>query len=882
MSRTGKALYAYDGSEEDGAISLQAGDAIEVDEEDDTGSGWMKGTNLRTNQNGFFPVSYFEFDPLPAVTAAVSKTQINISVAKTGGKAKEVNPLLTQKSVIVRSKEKTGPAKKATVYGIYAKALAILNAKITAAMGVILLAWDGWGNYNWPSESNGPAPGFLKGAGVSNLILGLLILGFECDWHLKIMAKLGKGKEDDGSLHLIFPAFPKRAIVYAILATFQVFIFPTIIAGGFWIVVVVFCIKSYSTAEKTATISKRASDVAEYWNSMSTETRLLNLIGGQNPEGRVGRVFCLVTYFIGNMVIGAVWYSDAAAGIQENIDAALALGLEQEAADLLAMSGWIPWAKFFGGCMNLNFTLIFLPVAHSMIRSIFAVSTDQTAMAVCLRKVLYLVPLDQALKMHKLMGLVGGFCALSHTICHLFNFGLRAELVWATYGSGVWWTGSTLLIILFFLIPATQPQVKKGQFEIFWATHFMWPLFVAANLFHGKDWLGPNYWKFWLGPGGLFVLERIVREYKRRRPARIKSFTHMYNPEVISLAFMKEGPLANRFVSNTEMPLHREGQYAFINCPHVSSFEWHPMTISAAPHEKYITFHIRVQSVGSWTFQVKEYLSLMTRGAVFAEFTERNGDVDGRVLGIDGKPLFFVDGPYSAPTQHLKTYEEVMVCASGIGVTPLAATMKSVVHHIWPRAGGTVYPSGANFYWVCSYNDIPSFKWFLRTIREACDRVAQLEKTGVMNNSACVKHFGFHLYLTSYERMAKAGRLRQDDDQLPDPDDEKEDVAFWGKRRPKEDGKLQSVHASFTEDDIWRACTRPQEKVKVFGDGLLTIHNGRPNWEQAFEAVAKRTDKKCGVMFCGNPAIGSTLKKCCDQFTKKDGCGEFLLHKEVF
>jgi len=35
-------------------------------------------------------------------------------------------------------------------------------------------------------------------------------------------------------------------------------------------------------------------------------------------------------------------------------------------------------------------------------------------------------------------------------------------------------------------------------------------------------------------------------------------------------------------------------QYVFINCPMVSSYEWHPFSISSAPDEQFVTFHIKV------------------------------------------------------------------------------------------------------------------------------------------------------------------------------------------------------------------------------------------------------------------------------------------------
>jgi hypothetical protein len=67
----------------------------------------------------------------------------------------------------------------------------------------------------------------------------------------------------------------------------------------------------------------------------------------------------------------------------------------------------------------------------------------------------------------------------------------------------------------------------------------------------------------------------------------------------------------------------------------------------------------------------------------------------------------------------------------------------------------------------------------------------------------------------------------------------------------------------------------------------VTIYNGRPDWKRSFSEVrAFSTFKDVGVMFCGNPAVGSELKDLCDQFTTKALSEQkgprFLLHKEVF
>ena len=42
---------------------------------------------------------------------------------------------------------------------------------------------------------------------------------------------------------------------------------------------------------------------------------------------------------------------------------------------------------------------------------------------------------------------------------------------------------------------------------------------------------------------------------------------------------------------------YKPGQYLFLNCPHLSFYEWHPFTISSAPHEEFVSCHIRVRAV---------------------------------------------------------------------------------------------------------------------------------------------------------------------------------------------------------------------------------------------------------------------------------------------
>jgi hypothetical protein len=45
--------------------------------------------------------------------------------------------------------------------------------------------------------------------------------------------------------------------------------------------------------------------------------------------------------------------------------------------------------------------------------------------------------------------------------------------------------------------------------------------------------------------------------------------------------------------------------------------------------------------------------------------------------------MLCIDGPHSAPTQHIPEYGVAIVVGAGIGATPVSATLKSVVFHRW-------------------------------------------------------------------------------------------------------------------------------------------------------------------------------------------------------
>lgn len=49
-----------------------------------------------------------------------------------------------------------------------------------------------------------------------------------------------------------------------------------------------------------------------------------------------------------------------------------------------------------------------------------------------------------------------------------------------------------------------------------------------------------------------------------------------------------------------------------------------------------------------------------------------------------GKPLeIFIDGPYGAPSSHIFRAQHAILIGTGIGVTPFASILQSIMHRYW-------------------------------------------------------------------------------------------------------------------------------------------------------------------------------------------------------
>lgn len=829
MSQKAKALYQFDG-ENDAELALRPGDIVTILNCDDP-NWWEAELNGRM---GLIPANYVEV--LPGPTPPKGPAPPAAPQARDPVGPKDVTVAISDKKDY-KPESKSGPAGPSgrpdvpkgkaskTKIGLWASNMAICTAFSMIAMGLCTIAWG----VDYQSRKDTDI--FVS---IYMILVGGLVWTFE--YYFGAMRK-----------PLVVPL---RALLYWALSVFCFFAEHAIMLGVFLVttgvlnfVACVILRESYDAPKRHAPAqTKQAQAKQTYASFFDWLYEYLRMIKEQN---KVGVIVFISLYFAGNVVLFAVtvaeWYD------KNNALPAPA-----------RLSAWGPYAKGFGAMLDLNCSLVVVPVLRTILRTLYNRSTaDQGCVAKFLRFLLSFMPLDRNIAFHKLVAKVIVFAAVGHTVIHFFNYASRPDQTIAIFGVGPFVTGALICYTMLFIYSAVFDNVKRGQFEIFWYNHHFFIPFFIIQLCHGRGGWNPNFWKWFVGPGCLYVVERALRVYRSAQDCVILSVTYM-KPSVLSLEFEKKGVWASPY---------KEGQYMFIQCPSISRIQWHPFTISSAPQEKTVTVHIKILDEGSWTNELAKKFAQMGPGQTFFRLDRHGpqGKEPGKILGPDGRPMLRVDAPHSAPTQHIGEYSVAMVIGAGIGVTPVAATLKSVVFHRWKYFIGDCYPDHGYFMWVCNYNDIDAFRWLIRILKDAQDEVVHMRHNNPENMRN--KTFEVHVWVTSAPKDPKPLDFVAPSD----------DVSFWG--MPREDATVEKSRASFSEQDIYRAMKCPARHTPL---GDIHIWSGRPDWSVRFEAVAKAHPAgEVGVMFCGNPMIAKDLRHHC-YAASHNRKGAFVLHKENF
>ncbi|KAL1920181.1 uncharacterized protein VTP21DRAFT_1327 [Calcarisporiella thermophila] len=426
----------------------------------------------------------------------------------------------------------------------------------------------------------------------------------------------------------------------------------------------------------------------------------------------------------------------------------------------------------------------------------------------------HVVPFDQHIAFHKVIGWSIFVFTLIHTFAHYVNFyrlaaaekNVVAKFFELMFVSGVGWTGHVLTIVILLMGMTSRERARRSKFERFWYTHHLFVIYFFIFSFHGAYCLVANdraplctdiasFYKYWVVGGVLYTFERILREHRAFFRKSHVSKVVLHPSRVVEIQIKKEGTF-------TQV---KAGQYIFLCCPEVSIWQWHPFTLTSAPEEDYISVHVRV--VGDFTKSLAKALGCGDGDKIEDALKRQDGSQEvSKVL-----PRVMVDGPFGTSSEDVFDFEVAMCVGAGIGVTPFASILKS----IWYRVN---YPTKSTrlrkvyFIWIC--REYGAFEWF-KSLLET------LEKEDLK------QFISIRTYLT--------GKLRQ----------------------------------SYVRNIMLNSDATMAEPDPLTGLQSPTYY-GRPNFQQIFEETAfAHPDTDIGVFFCGPEAIAKGLSEMC----KKDWSG---------
>jgi predicted ferric reductase/Ca2+-binding EF-hand superfamily protein len=413
--------------------------------------------------------------------------------------------------------------------------------------------------------------------------------------------------------------------------------------------------------------------------------------------------------------------------------------------------------KALGRVADLDGALILVPVMRRLLTRVRASVLGR------------LFPIDDAIDFHRLVGHTLFFVSIAHAAAFVVAFGRgHSAPIYAVAEQLRGATGLALLGVFAVMWVFSLSYFRRShRFELFYFTHLLYVAWLALAIVHAPSFL------FWAGVPILgFGVEQVLRLF-RRAPST----------SVVALEALRSGVTRLEL----EKPLgfdYAPGDYVFLRIPAIAKHEWHPFTISSAPEKDTITVHVR--SLGNWT-------------AALRAIAERG---DHRGLRA------FVDGPYGSPSAHIFEAENAVLVGAGIGVTPFASVLESLVLR---GTGASKRPSKlkkVHFFWV--NRDQYSFEWF----RDLLARLEELDTEGMLDIHLCMDGRGAGSTALGVELAREV------------------------------------MHAAGRSDLI---------------TGLRThTHIGPPDWDAMLAEVAKWHPKqRVDVFFCGPPGLARKLRDVC-------------------
>lgn len=599
-----------------------------------------------------------------------------------------------------------------------------------------------------------------------------------------------------------------------------------------------------------------------------------------------------------------------------------------------------PWAKACGNCLNFNCALLILPVTKLILKKIYSLGSSSSLYesggkswaAFFARPITRYIPLQKNIEFHILVAFAVFFFSCGHIIFHTINLTYAGDTTLRLFKRFGWvgssfFDGAVVTFAMFFIYTAAPPAVRRASFEIFFYNHHWFVVFYLAMFLHGPVFI------YWTGiPVLLYLLECFMASNRGNRPFLITKVEWI--PPVMEIRFR---PVFK------EHFMFKEGQYLYLNCPHISEHEWHPFTISSAVddldngpriHLETGEEVVEVPRPANWPKQAKwskyalaseDYRNIPPEFLLEKSETGYNDYVSLhiKVIGLD-------DPVAVSWTRKLKEYFELMNPSDGdaprfpfyfkkrdargdiiIG-RQFGPDGKAIIRVDGPYSApaehyvnfGTIMLIGAGigltpcvsiltaltkYRWKKNFTpEIVHFYWIVRqnevdSFQWLVHALAEIEYNLMKSRETKQVEPKYFCEINIYVTAAAK-------EPLPVPQLARSSKISSNAIQNSSVGKQV-----FTPQQLYAAMLNPTVSSKGQIEFMqnnpkaanrlqdIWIWNGRPNWDEIYaDMKARRQHSDIGVMFCGAPVIGADLKAMCEKYSSHKDDVLFSLHKENF
>ncbi|KAM4746802.1 dual oxidase 1-like [Rhinophrynus dorsalis] len=318
------------------------------------------------------------------------------------------------------------------------------------------------------------------------------------------------------------------------------------------------------------------------------------------------------------------------------------------------------------------------------------------------------IPFDAAVDFHRLVAKTAIVLTVLHSVGHAVNVYMFSitplstlsclfPKLFANDGSDLpnryyWWffqtipglTGILLLAVLAMMYVFSSHHFRRISFRGFWVTHHLYIMLYLLVILHGSFGLiqPPKFYVYFSVPALIFVGDSLISLSRKKTEI-----------SVIKAELLPSDVTCLRFQRPREFD-YKSGQWVRIACLSLGTYEYHPFTLTSAPHEDTLSLHIR--AAGPWTTRLREMYSPQS------------------VTELNGYPKLYLDGPFGEGHQEWNKYEVSVLVGGGIGVTPFASILKDLVFK--SSFNSNIVCKKVYFIWVTRTQR--QFEWLADIIRE--------------------------------------------------------------------------------------------------------------------------------------------------------------------